>query len=161
MNQAIWYELIMKQLWKQSTNRMLKPCPAKPSPTTTYIPSPTSSTRATSRPKTCECPLVNCLAIWPGGCYCQNTAAQNCYDRCGGEPPKLQNCDIDQSLPQPTNETEPTCECEGVMCIQMWPESCYCANAAAQACHAKCGGPKPNLQVKDTTSHRTCYYLSD
>ncbi|KAH7406235.1 hypothetical protein DE146DRAFT_436800 [Phaeosphaeria sp. MPI-PUGE-AT-0046c] len=115
------------------------PCPAKPSPTNTYIPSPTS------RPQTCECPLVNCLAIWPGGCHCVNTAAQNCYDKCGGEPPKLQDCGIDPSLPQPT-EAEPTCECEGIMCIQAFPESCYCANAAAQSCYAKCGGPKPNLQ---------------
>lgn len=119
------------------------PCPVRPSPTL----SPTISAKPTTKPKTCECPLVNCLAIWPGGCHCQNTAAQNCYDKCGGEPPKVQDCSIDTTFPQPSSEPEPTCECEGIMCIQMWPESCYCANAAAQACYAKCGGPKPDLQT--------------
>jgi hypothetical protein len=39
------------------------------------------------------------------------------------------------------------CECEEVMCIQSWPEGCYCANAAKEQCHKKCGGKKPKFQV--------------
>lgn len=138
-NQHIWHVPVSKFCKQQTANTVFKPCPAKPSPT--------PSAKPTTKPITCECPLVNCLAIWPGGCHCKNTAAQNCYDKCGGAPPKLQDCSTDPTFPQPTQEPEPSCECESVMCIQMWPESCYCANAAAEACHAKCGGPKPNLQV--------------
>jgi hypothetical protein len=100
------------------------------------------------RPVTCECPLVNCLQIWPGGCHCINNAAQDCYDRCGGEPPKFQSCDVQPIYPVPP--PVPTCQCESIFCIQSWPESCYCANAAAKSCHAKCGGVEPDLQVSSS-----------
>jgi hypothetical protein len=105
------------------------------------LPDPVPSPEPTTEPAKCECPLVNCLQ-GPGLCDCINTAAQNCYQRCGGTPPKLQSC---PDLPQPTPEA--TCECESVFCAQSFPESCYCANAAAQACYKKCG-VVPNLQVR-------------
>ncbi|KAH7073298.1 hypothetical protein FB567DRAFT_597612 [Paraphoma chrysanthemicola] len=127
------------------------PCPISP-PTPIATPSP----KPTWKPVTCECPLVNCLQVWPGSCYCANTAAQNCYDRCGGAPPKLQECppldtvEVREAAPEPKPEAaaaKPACECEQIMCIQMWPDSCYCGNAAAQACYDKCGGKKPVLQT--------------
>lgn len=34
------------------------------------------------------------------------------------------------------------------MCIQMLPESCYCARAAEERCYKKCGGKKPKPQVR-------------
>ncbi|KAH4290552.1 hypothetical protein HBH64_019630 [Parastagonospora nodorum] len=103
------------------------------------LPDPVPSPEPTTEPAKCECPLVNCLQ-GPGLCDCIKTAAQNCYQRCGGTPPKLQSCpDLPQSTP------EATCECESVFCAQSFPESCYCANAAAQACYKKCG-VVPNLQ---------------
>ncbi|KAF2034303.1 hypothetical protein EK21DRAFT_85357 [Setomelanomma holmii] len=128
------------------------PCPISsptptPSPKKSHNPGPVRPVK----PKTCECPLVNCLQIWPGGCYCAYEAAENCYKRCGGAPP-TNNCPPKDSvetreLTSMPEVADDKCECDQIMCVQMWPESCYCANAAAEACHKKCGGKKPDLQT--------------
>ncbi|KAK7611453.1 hypothetical protein BKA81DRAFT_404041 [Phyllosticta paracitricarpa] len=44
-----------------------------------------------------------------------------------------------------TNGTASTCQCEAVICIQSWPESCYCQNDAKIDCFKKCGGEYPTL----------------
>jgi hypothetical protein len=128
---------------KQKSDKRKQPCPylvSSPTPS----PEPAPLLEPTSKPATCECPLVNCLQ-GPGFCSCINTAAQNCHQRCGGEPPNLQPCEGDQDYPKTDNEA--TCECESVFCIQSFPEGCYCANAAAQSCYEKCGGVAPHLKV--------------
>ncbi|KAF1841546.1 uncharacterized protein K460DRAFT_318636 [Cucurbitaria berberidis CBS 394.84] len=86
-------------------------------------------------------------------CHCANDVAQQCYEKCGGDPPVAQKCqDISTRAPEPEpslaheREAAKDCECEDIFCAQVWPDSCYCANAAANQCHKKCGGPKPNTQ---------------
>lgn len=165
----------------QKLNITHQPCPAPaPSTTATTKPCTTPALQPTPKPVTCECPLVNCLAIWPGGCYCANDAAQACYDKCGGEPPELKSCEEPPSLepyPNPSLEPYPSpslepfpfpslepnpenpCECDSIICVQSWPESCYCNNAAAEACNQKCGMRKAALQVTSLLpTVRICWY---
>lgn len=40
--------------------------------------------------------------------------------------------------------------CE-IICIQVFPQSCYCENAAKKACFDNCGGPVPSYQVISMT----------
>lgn len=110
------------------------------------------SPKQTAKPAICECPEISCIASWPDSCICANTAAQNCYQKCGGAPPVLKDCSVTESPISRSDlaakpEAAERCECDEIMCIQMWPESCYCANAAAESCYQKCGGKKPKLQV--------------
>ncbi|KAH8710205.1 hypothetical protein GQ44DRAFT_437017 [Phaeosphaeriaceae sp. PMI808] len=117
------------------------PCPAKPS----VIPTPTPP----SKPVTCECPDVKCTQVWPGSCYCAQRAAQKCYEKCGGEPPEPYPCGSKKVIGravEPQEQAKANCECEQTLCSQVWPNSCYCANAAAEMCYKKCGGPKATLQ---------------
>ncbi|KAK8160206.1 hypothetical protein BC567DRAFT_266407 [Phyllosticta citribraziliensis] len=41
---------------------------------------------------TCECEAVICIQSWPEGCYCQNNAKIDCFNKCGGEYPALSSC---------------------------------------------------------------------
>lgn len=41
----------------------------------------------------------------------------------------------------------PGCECEEMMCIQSFPDSCHCAYNIAKTCYDKCGGKSPGLNV--------------
>ncbi|XPS94112.1 hypothetical protein M3J09_003437 [Ascochyta lentis] len=41
----------------------------------------------------------------------------------------------------------PGCECEEMMCIQSFPDSCHCAYGIAEKCWKKCGGPSPGLNT--------------
>jgi hypothetical protein len=84
-------------------------------------------------------------------CDCINNAAKNCHKRCGGSPPRLRQCEVEEIVApdsQYVTKDAPTCKCESVFCVQSFPEGCYCANAAAQACYAKCGGQVPDLKVR-------------
>ncbi|USP82315.1 uncharacterized protein yc1106_09589 [Curvularia clavata] len=54
------------------------------------------------------------------------------------------------SIPKQEAQATP-CVCEPTYCIQSWPDSCYCANAAKKACYDKCGG---NVPVYDTCPPR-------
>lgn len=93
----------------------------------------------------CTCEPVVCLDSWPDSCYCNNTAKKNCYEKCGGELPKYQTCPPREVVPEP----DPTeCQCPEVVCIQSFPEGCYCANNAKLQCYEKCGGEKPVLSVR-------------
>ncbi|EMD89637.1 hypothetical protein COCC4DRAFT_56390 [Bipolaris maydis ATCC 48331] len=115
------------------------PQEAAPTPVSTPTPTPTS-------PSTCVCEPVVCLDSWPDSCYCNNTAKKNCYEKCGGELPKYQTCPPREVVPEP----DPTeCQCPEVVCIQSFPEGCYCANNAKLQCYEKCGGEKPVLSSCD------------
>jgi hypothetical protein len=127
----------------QQLRSTLQPCPVRPP---TSITTPTARPEPIYDPPACPCPLVNCLQ-GPGLCDCINTAAQRCHARCGGSPPKLQQCPTEELDSGSKDQADATCECESVFCIQSYPEGCYCANSAAQACHTKCGGPAPQLKV--------------
>jgi hypothetical protein len=48
-----------------------------------------------------------------------------------------------ESYDTASTTTATECECESIMCIQAWPQSCHCATAAARSCFEKCGGPEP------------------
>jgi hypothetical protein len=140
----IGYDVFNVLQYRWTVNNWSKPCPMPaPSPT----PSKTSCPELATKPTVCECPLVNCLAN-SETCNCINTAAQNCYDKCGGKPPTFQSCEaVDPDTVDSGLSIETVCECDDIMCIQSWPESCLCENAAAQACHQKCGGTQPSLKV--------------
>lgn len=117
-----------------------KPCSTK----SIQAPHPTFSSELSLSP--CVCDDIMCVQSWPESCHCANNAVQQCYDRCGGEKPILQSCQqIDEV--EPASKPAETCSCEMVQCIQLWPDSCYCANAAAERCHKKCGGERPKPQV--------------
>lgn len=147
-----------------------KACPGH-TPTITacapsLIPEPTTAPKPISSP-TCVCEPMACPQIWPGSCDCANSVALGCYKKCGGPAPVLLPCPIlppiviSELQPQPVTtpssshlvplypSSKPTakCTCEQVMCIAQYPESCYCANAAAQRCYHKCGGIKPKLKI--------------
>lgn len=40
----------------------------------------------------CKCTEIQCLQIYPEGCYCANYAKELCYKECGGEKPVLEVC---------------------------------------------------------------------
>ncbi|CBX94700.1 hypothetical protein IAQ61_009382, partial [Plenodomus lingam] len=105
----------------------------------------------------CVCEEVICAQSFPESCLCANRAAQSCYAKCGGPQPMMKSCTAGalvarevepeaSSDPEQVPELAKECTCEETMCIQMWPDSCWCANAAAQQCYKKCGGRKPVLQ---------------
>ncbi|KAH7402782.1 hypothetical protein BKA66DRAFT_9357 [Pyrenochaeta sp. MPI-SDFR-AT-0127] len=132
--------------------------PAPPSLTLPPLPTPTLPI--------CQCEQVYCLQAWPESCHCANNAAQKCFEKCGGVKPVLQVCPttqlsarapVPETAPEPIPEPEPakTCMCEQIFCVQMWPDSCYCANAAAERCYKKCGGTKPELQICPPQTSKT------
>ncbi len=89
-------------------------------------------------------------------CECQNAINANKM-RCTKIFLPITDCSAPET--QPTDND--TCECESTMCAQSWPESCYCENAAKEACYQKCGGEKPEVQVRpslisDSSSRSLC-----
>lgn len=59
-------------------------------------------------------------------------------------------------LPQPLQPSSsvlpdrplvPGCECEEMMCIQSFPNSCHCEYGIKKNCYNKCGGPSPGLNT--------------
>jgi hypothetical protein len=105
----------------------------------------------------CICEAQFCPQVWPDSCYCANDAKKACYEKCGGNIPIYDICPpigVTARAPQQAASTPPppppppaTCECEGWICIQSWPESCYCENDAKKACFDKCGGEEPVYQT--------------
>ncbi|KAF1830964.1 hypothetical protein BDW02DRAFT_76685 [Decorospora gaudefroyi] len=104
------------------------------------------------KPTSCICEPAVCREIWPQACYCENEAKKKCFEKCGGTEPTYQSCPPLGTKLRPSPSAGPACGskkecvCDQVMCIQSWPESCYCANAAKEQCYKKCGGEKPELQ---------------
>jgi len=134
-----------------------KVCPEYAPRTTTCVSQPTTeptkALESTPSSTPCVCEPMACPQIWPGSCVCANGIAQRCYEKCGGPVPVLLPCPlVPEVTPIPTPVSDPvsgpvaSCTCEKVMCIDQFPESCYCANAAAQRCYKKCGGKKPAKQ---------------
>ncbi|KAI5805178.1 hypothetical protein EDC01DRAFT_360828 [Geopyxis carbonaria] len=63
--------------------------------------------------------------------------------------------------PSCTGGSYATCVAD-TMCIQSWPESCECANAAKARCAVDCGGGRPALQdctagTSTTKKRADCY----
>lgn len=54
---------------------------------------------------------------------------------------------VPSSLELPDLPLVPGCECEEMMCIQSFPDSCHCAYGIAKNCYDKCGGPSPGLNT--------------
>ncbi|KAH9868745.1 hypothetical protein J1614_007817 [Plenodomus biglobosus] len=119
-------------------------------------PPPTPKPSAVATPLPCVCEEVLCTQQWPESCFCENKVAQDCYAKCGGPQPTLQTCPASalpareaepavELDPVPVSDSTGNCTCEDIMCIQVWPDSCWCANAAAERCYDKCGGEKPQL----------------
>jgi len=132
-----------------STNMREQTCVSQPTT------EPTKALESTPSSTPCVCEPMACPQIWPGSCVCANGIAQRCYEKCGGPVPVLLPCPlVPEVTPIPTPVSDPvsgpvaSCTCEKVMCIDQFPESCYCANAAAQRCYKKCGGKKPAKQVR-------------
>lgn len=90
----------------------------------------------------CQAEPLLCSKLHPVTCACQNAMALNQYKACGGIKPRSKDC----SAPKP-RQAEETCECDLGFCAMSWPESCYCKNAAAEACFRKCGGDEPKLTI--------------
>ncbi|KAF2823209.1 hypothetical protein CC86DRAFT_64403 [Ophiobolus disseminans] len=150
------------------------PCPASsptPTPKPIYTPVPLPSPISVSKPEKCECLQINCLQVWPGSCHCANSAKQRCFEDCGGKKPDLMDCGDESVVARaPEPEVLPRapavavkCTCDDVFCVQMWPESCHCANAAEQACATKCGRkaalkecpPQPSLTLTTKAKPKT------
>ncbi|KAF2143137.1 uncharacterized protein K452DRAFT_317368 [Aplosporella prunicola CBS 121167] len=56
------------------------------------VPAPQANTPCVCEPKVC-------LLIWPDSCYCANQNKLDCYNKCGGEYPTLQDCTVDPVIP--------------------------------------------------------------
>lgn len=119
-------------------------------------PPPTPKPSAVATPLPCVCEEILCTQQWPESCFCENKIAQDCHAKCGGPQPTLQTCPASANAARdaepvaaldtvPVSDSTGNCTCEDTMCIQVWPDSCWCANAAAERCYKKCGGNKPQL----------------
>jgi len=98
-----------------------------------------------------------CIMSFPEGCHCQWNVKKTCYDKCGGVSPGINTCPAlpVPPAPKPTPQPKPTpsvlpdlpkvpgCECEQMMCIQSFPDSCHCEYGIAKDCYDKCGGKSP------------------
>ncbi|KAF1974251.1 hypothetical protein BU23DRAFT_112920 [Bimuria novae-zelandiae CBS 107.79] len=99
----------------------------------------------------CQCPLFKCPATNAADlCRCLNSRESSCKRACPTYVPTILPCPVNPPTPSPTPtqkiEVQTTCTCEIGFCAQMWPESCYCANAHKQRCFERCGGEQPELQ---------------
>ncbi|RYN17115.1 hypothetical protein AA0112_g12212 [Alternaria arborescens] len=120
------------------------------------VPAPAPVPVPAPQKENCVCEEIICVLSFPEGCYCRNNATRACFENCGGAEPMYQDCslpDVETHAPEPVPEPLPllepqtdTCVCEDVVCIQSWPESCYCRNDADKACYEKCGGIEPVYQ---------------
>jgi len=99
-------------------------------------------------------PILCATLHGPRTCECQNAINANKM-RCTNIFLPLKDC----SAPEPQTGDD-TCECESTMCAQSWPESCYCENAAKQACYQKCGGAQPVLQTCPSLPSQTLVTLA-
>ena len=109
----------------------------------------------------CECEETMCIMSFPEGCHCQWNFKKTCYDKCGGVSPGINTCPAlpVAPVPKPTPKPNPTpavlpdkpkapgCECEQMMCIQSFPDSCHCEYGIAKDCYDKCGGKSPGLNT--------------
>lgn len=111
----------------------------------------------------CECEETMCIMSFPEGCHCQWNVKKDCYFKCGGVSPGINTCPAlpvppapkptprprptPQVLPLPDVPSVPGCECEEMMCIQSYPESCHCAWGIAKSCYDKCGGKSPGINT--------------
>ncbi|KAF2254874.1 hypothetical protein BU26DRAFT_527802 [Trematosphaeria pertusa] len=104
----------------------------------------------------CQCPQVKCDAsdavthanhCVQTLCQCLNNRETLCKEHCPDYVPTYLPCPAKPTSTPTPKPTDPSCVCEEVMCLQMWPDSCYCQNAAKQKCYEKCGGAPPTLQV--------------
>ncbi|KAF5851044.1 hypothetical protein GGP41_010650 [Bipolaris sorokiniana] len=50
-------------------------------------------------------------------------------------------------VPREPQAASAACTCDTVFCTQVWPDSCYCANDAKNACYEKCGGSPPTYDT--------------
>ncbi|XP_014559233.1 hypothetical protein COCVIDRAFT_35505 [Bipolaris victoriae FI3] len=50
-------------------------------------------------------------------------------------------------VPRDPRAASGVCTCETVVCAQVWPDSCYCANDAKKVCYEKCGGSPPTYNT--------------
>jgi hypothetical protein len=121
----------------------------------------------------CECEETMCIMSFPEGCHCQWNVKKTCYDKCGGVSPGINTCPAlpvpsapkpkpkpkpspkpkpipkpaPSVLPLPDLAKVPGCECEQMMCIQSFPDSCHCEWGIAKDCYDKCGGKSPGLNT--------------
>ncbi|ORY19669.1 hypothetical protein BCR34DRAFT_595137 [Clohesyomyces aquaticus] len=122
---------------------------------------------AIEEPEKCQCPLVKCPADDAVKlCQCLNSRETLCHKHCPDYVPLYIPCPtnpptslIPSATSKPSKPTPPpkptgSCVCETVYCLQVWPQSCTCANAGKKACFEKCGGPKPEYQVCDALKPR-------
>ncbi|KAF3045530.1 hypothetical protein E8E12_009295 [Didymella heteroderae] len=107
----------------------------------------------------CECEETMCIMSFPEGCHCQWNVKKDCYDKCGGVSPGINTCSAlpVPPVPKPSPRPKPSppvlslpdlpevpgCECEQMMCIQSYPDSCHCEWGIAKNCYDKCGGKSP------------------
>ncbi|XTI90638.1 hypothetical protein V2W45_1470590 [Cenococcum geophilum] len=87
----------------------------------------------------CTCPLPICPLEFIAKCRCENAAALACWEQystqgivCASPTPAPCGGAITRDVT--------ACVCEPKGCLQIWPESCYCANAIKKECFDKCGG---------------------
>ncbi|KAF1936535.1 hypothetical protein EJ02DRAFT_480047 [Clathrospora elynae] len=90
-----------------------------------------------------RCPQVKCLVTDEiAVCRCINNRERRCYRICPDYTPTFTLCPakpISTPISAPSLDSTASCVCDDVFCIQMWPDSCHCANDAAQKCYEKCG----------------------
>jgi hypothetical protein len=102
---------------------------------------PQSSTTPEACTAACAADIV-CIDSWPDSCICHNAALNQCATDCGleGDPAGLEDCSVTRR-----QDCVQTC-LSGLVCIQSWPESCYCGNANKETCAAQCGVAASGLQ---------------
>ncbi|KAF2835284.1 hypothetical protein M501DRAFT_1020057 [Patellaria atrata CBS 101060] len=59
------------------------------------------------------------------------------------------------AVPAPAPQAVSGCDCEPMICVQSWPDSCFCGNLNLVNCFNKCGGSQPFLQLCIDSSETT------
>ena len=100
---------------------------------------PNDIARRASEPETKECKVepISCMNFLPVTVECEQAMSVSAAIQCGGIIPTTL-APVGSSLAVEADN----CECEEYLCSQSWPESCYCAKAAEDACAMKCPGKK-------------------
>jgi len=109
-------------------------------PVASALPSPQATVVL---PNACTQACANeysCIASFPGGCICWNDVYASCAAQCGQDPaPTDRDCTVSKK-----RATGCVATCKGkYFCTQVWPQSCYCANAIEQRCAEQCGVEVP------------------
>ncbi|KAI4617245.1 hypothetical protein J4E80_005444 [Alternaria sp. BMP 0032] len=127
-------------------------CPPRPVEAREAKPEPVPEAKPEPEAEVCTCEPVFCIQSWPESCWCAYDAAAVCAEKCGNPVPvdtcpprpiearKAEPEPVPEPVPEPQEET---CECEPVVCIAQWPQSCWCFYNAEVRCAAKCGKPAP------------------